>query len=136
MVVATEVLRHDFARSAFCAWVVDWRIQTMRGHLAAQRRDARTIAGFLKWNVVASLDPHPTTHGEGLGNERGSSFGWTIPYIRAVKRNDLQAVNRLVQQPAWGWGEFFLWDPVVAAQFNRRQQFHGSLLSLLNQGSG
>jgi hypothetical protein len=136
MLISSGVLARDFARSAFCAWVVDWRVQTMAGNHAAAGRDARAIAAFLKWKVVVAADPHPTKKGEGLGDERGSVFGWTIPYIRAVKENDLQAVDTLVQQPAWGWGEFFLWDPVVASKFDRREQYHGSLLPLLNQGSG
>jgi hypothetical protein len=105
--VSTGALRGWFARSAFCAWVVDWRRATLAGDHATATRDARVIAGALRWKAITAEDPHPTTAERYDGGPAPSLFGWILPYLPAVKAGDPTTVDRLIANDTYGQ---FFWE--------------------------
>lgn len=112
-------LRGDFATSAICAWVLDWRRAARAGDRARESHDAAVLAGALHWSAVTARDPHPRVARTGdMGTVAPSTFGWAIPYIAAVRAGDLARVERLlVSNYRSGrenyplYGNFFIYTP-------------------------
>jgi hypothetical protein len=108
--VPAGALHGVFAASAFCAWVLDWRHDVMTGRQAAAARDARVISGALRWKAVTDWDPHPSMSVPGdEGTTHASTFGWMIPFIRAVGTRDLARVDQAIVSDARYGGQFALW---------------------------
>jgi hypothetical protein len=106
-------IRGEFAASAFCAWVADWRRQVTDGSQSAAARDAVVISGALRWKIVRAWDPHPRTSVPGdNGSTHPSQFGWMIPYIQAVGAGDLRQVNRLIAGERFS-GDFLMYGQPV-----------------------
>jgi hypothetical protein len=96
-------IRGEFAASAFCAWIADWRRQMMHGARTAAERDAVVIEGALRWPAVRAWDPHPRAAARGAnGSTHPTTFGWMVPYIRAVAADDLRQVNTLILSAPYG----------------------------------
>lgn len=95
--VPSGQLRGNFAKSAICAWVIDWRHAMLNGDRARASQDAKVLAGALRWSAVSAWDPHPRVSIPGdIGTTHPSAFGWAIPFISAVQNGDLAKVNQLL----------------------------------------
>ncbi len=102
-------LHGAFAASACGAWVVDWRNAMMAGRTALAARDARVIAGALRWKAISAEDPHPSMSTPGdMGTTQPSQFGWMIPIIQAVGTGDLARVDRAIVSDTSNGGQFSL----------------------------
>lgn len=103
-------LHGAFAASAFCAWVLEWRRNTMSGQQAVATLDAGVISGALRWKAITAWDPHPSMSvpGDG-GTTHPSTFGWMIPFIQAVRAGDLARVNQAIVNDANDGGQFAMW---------------------------
>jgi hypothetical protein len=101
-------VRASFARSAFCAWVYDWRDARRAGDQAAAHRAAGVISNAPGWSAVRAEDPHPTAsavHETDYGRhnphnrfvvDRHSLFGWFLPFGQAVRRGNIGRVDWLI----------------------------------------
>ncbi len=108
--IPAGALHGAFAASAFCAWVLDWRHNTMSGRHAVAARDARVISGALRWKAVTAWDPHPSMSVPGdMGTTHPSTFGWMIPFIQAVRAGDVAHVDQAIVTDADFGGQFALW---------------------------
>ncbi|HEX3832750.1 MAG TPA: hypothetical protein VHW04_12310 [Solirubrobacteraceae bacterium] len=77
--------------------MIDWRQAARTGDRARASHDAAVLAGALRWSAVAAWDPHPRVSVPGdVGSVAPSKFGWTIPYISAVRAGALATVERLL----------------------------------------
>jgi hypothetical protein len=95
--VPSGQIRGEFAMSAICAWVIDWRRATRTGDRARASHDAAVLTGALHWSAVTAWDPQPRVAVPGdMGSVAPSKFGWAIPYIDAVRTGDLTEVDRLL----------------------------------------
>jgi hypothetical protein len=131
--ISTGELHGFFAMSAFVAWIVDWRRELLAGSRAAAVRDARVIEGALNWKAVRAWDPHPTTHRrDDSGGFQPSLFGWMIPYIQAVRANDLALVDQLILRPYYG-GNFYGYVPGLAVIPRLTRLTGSALLKYLDQ---
>jgi hypothetical protein len=107
----TGALRGYFAGSAFCAWVQDWRHATSAGDSSAAQQAATTIAAAPGWSAVTAEDPHPNpSAANDPGAERGTVFGWMLPYRDAVVAGDSGRVDHL-WATGYGDGKCWLADP-------------------------
>jgi hypothetical protein len=122
-------LHGAFAATAFTAWVIDWRHDMLTGRQAAAARDARVISGALHWKAVTAWDPHPSTSVPGdMGTTHPSTFGWTIPFIEAVRTRDPARVTQLILSDRYG-GPFASSVPVSV----RRNLAGSALLAYLDR---
>jgi hypothetical protein len=113
---STGALHGLFAASAFCAWVQNWRHEAIAGDANATARAAKTIAQAPGWKAVTDEDPHPNPSAPNdPGAERGTLFGWMLPYRDAVLAGDRARVEHLL---ATGYGDGKCWssDPAWMAQ--------------------
>ncbi len=95
--VPSGQLRGEFAMSAICAWVIDWRRAKRAGDRARASHDAAVLSGALRWRAVTAWEPHPRVSVLGdMGSVSPSRFGWAIPYIAAVRAGDLARVEQLL----------------------------------------
>jgi hypothetical protein len=116
--VPSGQLRGTFAMSAICAWVIDWRHAMLTGDHARASHDAAVLAGALRWRAVTAWDPHPRVSVPGdMGTTHPSTFGWAIPFISAVRDNDLARVNQLLGHDNQFNGNFMIYtagyDPAL-----------------------
>jgi hypothetical protein len=114
--ISTGALHGSFAASGFCAWVQAWRQADVAGDAAAATQAARTIAQAPGWKAVTDEDPHPDpSAANDPGAERGTLFGWMLPYRDAVLAGDRARVEHLL---ATGYGQGKCWfsDPDWMAQ--------------------
>jgi hypothetical protein len=107
-------LHGEFAMSAICAWIVDWRNATQSGDRTRAVRDAAVLDGALRWRAVTAWDPHPRASVPGDGvTTHPSTFGWAIPYIAAVKAGDLARLDRLLKDERYIGASFAVYDPAA-----------------------
>jgi hypothetical protein len=106
-------LHGEFAMSAICAWIIDWRHATLTGDRSRAAQDAAVLGGALRWPAVTAWDPHPKVSepGDG-GTHHPSTFGWAIPYIQAVQAGDLARLDRLLKDEQYN-GTFHVVDPAA-----------------------
>jgi hypothetical protein len=115
--VPSGQIRGEFAMSAICAWVIDWRRATRTGDRARASHDAAVLAGALRWSAVTAWDTHPRVSVPGdMGSVAPSKFGWAIPYIAAVRAGDLAEVDQLLSGDYRSgredyYGNFLLYTP-------------------------
>lgn len=105
----TGALRGVIAQSAFCAWVYDWRRAKLDGEPAAATRAAAVIAGAPRWPAVRAEDPHPNPA------DRGSLFGWLLPFRSAVRAGEVSRVGRLIAS-SYGIAGCPYFNPPAASQ--------------------
>ena len=98
--VGSGEIRGEFAMSAMCAWVIDWRHARLSGDRARASHDARVLLGALRWRAVTAWDPNPRVSVPGdSGSRHRSEFGWAIPFIAAVRHGNAAKVSRLLAAP-------------------------------------
>lgn len=114
--MSTGALHGWFAASAFCAWVMDWRQQTVAGNGAAAAQAAQQVGRAPGWKAVRDEDPHPDPNAANdPGAETGTIFGWMIPYRNAVLAGDRARVEQLLAT-YYGDGKCQLSDPAWMAE--------------------
>lgn len=114
--ISTGALHGWFAASAFCAWVMDWRQQTLAGNSAAAAQAAQQIKQAPDWKAVRDEDPKPDPNAvNDPGAEAGTIFGWMIPYRDAVLAGDRARVEQLLAT-FYGDGKCQLSDPAWMAE--------------------
>jgi hypothetical protein len=106
-------LHGEYAMSAICAWVIDWRNATLHHDRPRAAHDASVLSGSLRWPAVTAWDPHPKVSepGDG-GTHHPSTFGWVIPYIAAVQAGDVARLDRLLKDEQFN-GNFATADPAA-----------------------
>jgi hypothetical protein len=106
-------LRGEFAMSAICAWLIDWRDAMLHHDRPRATHDVSVLSGALHWPAVIAWDPHPkaSVPGDG-GTHHPSTFGWAIPYIAAVKAGDLATLDQLLKDEQFN-GTFHVVDPAA-----------------------
>lgn len=114
-------LHGEFAMSAICAWVIDWRDATLHRDRPRAAHDASVLSGALRWPAVTAWDPHPKVSepGDG-GTHHPSTFGWAVPYIAAVRTGDVARLDRLLRDEQFN-GTFHAVDP---AAWDLRTRIH------------
>ncbi len=106
-------LHGEFAMSAICAWVLDWRQASLTGDQARAAHAAAVLSGALQWRAVTAWDPHPRVSVSGdMGSHHPSTFGWAIPYIAAVRAGDLARVDALLTDQRFN-ANFHGFDPAA-----------------------
>ena len=116
--ISTGALRGSFAASAFCAWVSDWRQATLAGDSAEAAQAERTITAAPSWPAVTAEDPNPNPASPNdPGAERGTLFGWLLPYRNAVTAGDQAKVEQLLAS-GYGDGKCWLADPTWMTQLH------------------
>jgi hypothetical protein len=121
-------LHGEFAMSAICAWIIDWRDATLRADGTRATHDAAVLSGALHWPAVTAWDPHPKVSepGDG-GTHHPSTFGWAIPYIAAARAGDLPRLDRLLKDEQYN-GTFHVVDPAAWDRQSRsRYGVHGTV---------
>ena len=100
-----------FAASGFCAWLQDWRQERIAGNEIAAAHAAHVISAAPAWKAVTDEDPHPNpSAANDPGAERGTLFGWMLPYRVAVLAGDRARVERLLAT-GYGGGKCWSSDP-------------------------
>jgi hypothetical protein len=113
---STGALHGWLAASAFCAWMQSWRQAAFAGDPNATAQAAQTIAQAPGWKAVTDEDPHPDpSAANDPGAERGTLFGWMLPYRDAVLAGDRPRVERLLAT-GYGGGKCWSSDPDWMAQ--------------------
>lgn len=121
--VTTGALRGWFAASAFCAWVREWGQATSAGDRQAAAQAAGVISAAPTWDAVTALDPQPDpARANDPGAVSGTMFGWLLPYIAAVRANDLARVDRLLAT-GYGDGRCWLSDPNWRAEVRQHKDW-------------
>jgi hypothetical protein len=123
----TGALHGWFAASAFCAWVQSWRQAAIAGDPNATAQAAQTIAQAPGWKAVTDEDPHPDpSAANDPGAERGTLFGWMLPYRDAVLAGDRARVEHLLAT-GYGGGKCWSSDPDWMAQERAHRDDWGRL---------
>lgn len=126
--ISTGAVHGTFAASAFCAWVIDWRQQTLAGNSTAAAQAAQQIERAPDWKAVRDEDPNPDPAAQGdPGVESGTIFGWLLPYRDAVLAGDQAQVEQLLAT-GYGGGKCWLSDPAWMAEY----QVHRAAWSTLS----
>ena len=124
---STGALHGWFAASAFCAWVQSWRQAAIAGDPSSMAQAAQTIAQAPGWKAVTDADPHPDpSAANDPGAERGTLFGWMLPYRDAVLASDRARVERLLAT-GYGGGKCWSSDPDWMAQLRAHGDEWGRL---------
>lgn len=127
--ISTGALHGWFAASAFCAWVQDWRQQTLAGDSTAAAQAAQQIEQAPDWKAVRDEDPNPDPAAPNdPGAESGTLFGWMIPYRNAVLAGNRARVEQLLAT-GYGDGKCWLSDPAWMAE----EQAHAPVWRTLSQ---
>jgi hypothetical protein len=127
--ITTGALRGWFAASAFCAWVQDWRQQTLAGDSTAAAQAAQQIEQAPNWKAVREEDPNPNPAAPNdPGAESGTLFGWMITYRNAVLADNRGHVEQLLAT-GYGDGKCMLSDPAWMAE----EQAHARVWRTLSQ---
>jgi hypothetical protein len=114
--VSTGALRGWFAASAFCAWVQSWRNAVISGDSATAGGAAAAITHAPGWKGVRDEDAQPDPgKANDAGAERGTIFGWMLPYREAVLAGDRSQVEHLLAT-GYGNGKCWLADPQWMAE--------------------
>jgi hypothetical protein len=114
--LSSGALHGWFAASAFCAWVQSWRQAAVAGDPNAAAQSSQTIAQAPGWKAVTDEDPHPDpSAANDPGAERGTLFGWMLPYRDAVLAGDRAQVEHLLAT-GYGGGKCWSSDPAWMAQ--------------------
>jgi hypothetical protein len=124
---STGALHGWFAASAFCAWVRSWREAAVAGDRNATVQAAQAIGQAPVWKAVTDDDPHPDpSAANDPGAERGTLFGWMLPYRDAVHSGDRARVEHLLAT-GYGDGKCWLSDPDWMAQVRAHRDGWGRL---------
>jgi hypothetical protein len=99
VLMSTGMINAGIARSAFCAWVLDWRRAELAGNGDAARQAAAVIAKAPRWKVTTDL-------GSAYDAEY---FGWMKSFVGPVKAGDVSAVDRLIASNSGAY--FWFYDP-------------------------
>jgi hypothetical protein len=125
--VSTGALRGWVAASAFCAWVQSWRQAASAGDVNVTAQAAQTIAQAPGWKAVTDEDPQPDpSAANDPGAERGTLFGWMLPYRDAVLAGDRVRVKHLLAS-GYGNGKCWLSDPDWMTQLRAHRETWGRL---------
>jgi hypothetical protein len=109
-IVSTDALRARFAVSAACAWIVDWRRQTLAGRRAAAAMDGAQVTGTVN----------------------APRLGWLGRYRSPIRAGNVTAVDRLLAASATGsvcWG----YDPAFAGRADGSRSPGAAFISSLDR---
>ena len=94
--VPSGQIRGEFAMSAICAWVIDWRRATLTGDRSRASHDAAVLGGALHWRAVTAWDPYPRIAVPGDVGSVARALRLGDPVHRRRRRRRLGRVNRLL----------------------------------------
>ena len=103
VLMSTSMINAGVARSAFAAWVLDWRSAKLTGNVDHARQAAAVIAKAPRWRATTDLGPAYDAE----------YFEWMNSFVRAVATGSVTAVDRLIASDAGAY--FPLYDPSFQA---------------------
>jgi hypothetical protein len=103
VLMSTGMINAGIARSAFAAWVLDWRQAKLTGNVNGARQAAAVIAKAPRWRATTDL---------GAAYD-AQYFGWMKSFVRAVAAGSVAEVDRLIASDAGAYFPFY--DPSFQA---------------------
>lgn len=135
-IVSTGALQMRFAASAVCAWIVDWRQQSLAGHFSIAAMDLAEVDGARDWPTVrAVMSSSRQAAAAATGVRSGDAvFGWLRPYPAHMHTGDVGAVDRLLATASTGrvcWS----YDPAFAANSDQTRSPGAAFLQSLDRAA-
>lgn len=90
VLMSTGMINAGIARSAFAAWVLDWRHAELTGNVTGARQAAAVIAKAPRWRATTDLG----------ADYDAEYFGWMKSFVRAVAAGSVSEVDRLIASNA------------------------------------
>jgi hypothetical protein len=123
VLMSTGMINAGIARSAFAAWVLDWRHAKLTGNVNGARQAAAVIAKAPRWKATTDLGPYDAQY-----------FGWMKSFVRAVAAGSVSEVDRLIATEAGAYFPYY--DPSFQAWWRAHPRVNPSpaYLAFLERG--